>query len=89
MNGKLDGLTISWHEDGTKAGETFFKDGVMNGSRIKFSRDGSIIYSATYDNGESNDQNGLEPQYDDEHNITHYIEYKDGVVVNERVENKE
>ena len=47
-----------------------------------------VIFSATYNNDESNDQNGLESQYDED-GLTHHIEYKDGVVINERVEVKE
>ena len=49
-------------------------------------KEGNITFSGTYDNGESSDQNGLEPQYDDNNELAHYIECKNGVVVNESVE---
>lgn len=83
---KEEGLTTWWHENGKKSSEANFKDGERHGTRTIWDKESNVIFLATYNNGESNDQNGLEPQYDDEVNLTHYIEYKDGVVVNEKVE---
>ena len=59
---------------------------MYHGARTIWDKSGNVIFTATYENGESSDQVGLEPQQNDEGSITHYIEYKDGVVVNERVE---
>ena len=69
-----------------KNAEGNFKGGKRHGSRTLWDKQGNVTFSGTYDNGESNDQNGLEPQYDDEGNLSHYIEYKDGVVINEKVD---
>ena len=85
-NNKQEGLATWWYESGSKSGESNFKDGERNGTRTLWDKDGNVTFLATYNNGESNDQNGLEPQYDDENDLTHYIEYKDGVVINEKVE---
>jgi antitoxin component YwqK of YwqJK toxin-antitoxin module len=89
VNGKQEGLHTWWHENGEKSAEVNFKNNERHGSRTFWDKDGNVTLSGTYENGESNNQNGLEPQYDDQGALTHYIEYKDGVVVNERVENKE
>jgi len=88
-DGKTEGLTNWWHDDGSRYIEVNFKNGERHGTRTIWDKDGNVIFSATYENGKSSDQNGLEPQYDDQGILTHYIEYKEGVVVNERVENKE
>jgi len=88
-DGKGEGLTKWWHENGQKSAEANFKDGEYHGTRMRWDKEGNVTFSATYDIGESSDQNGLEKQYDDEGNLSHYIEYKGGVVVNERVEIKE
>ena len=88
-NGMIEGLTKWWHDDGSRYIEVNYRNGELNGTRTLWDKDGNVTFSGTYDNGESSDQNGLEPQYDDQDILTHYIEYKDGVVVNERVENKE
>jgi antitoxin component YwqK of YwqJK toxin-antitoxin module/archaellum biogenesis ATPase FlaH len=85
---KVEGLTKWWHDDGSKDIEVNFKDDERHGARTIWDKEGNVIFSATYNNGESNDQNGLEPQYDED-GLTHHIEYKHGVVVNERVEIKE
>jgi antitoxin component YwqK of YwqJK toxin-antitoxin module len=85
-NDKQEGLTTWWYASGSKSGEANFFYGERNGTRTLWDKDGNVTFLATYNNGESNDQNGLEPQYDDENDLTHYIEYKDGVVVNEKVE---
>ena len=86
-DGKQEGLATWWYEDGQKSGESNFKNGERNGTRALWDKDGNVTFSATYNNHESSDQNGLEPQYGAENNeLTHYIEYKDGVVVNEKVE---
>jgi len=88
-DGKKYGLGVWWHDDGSKWVEANFKNNERHGSRTFWDKEGNITFLATYNNGESNDQNGLEPQYDEGGLIPNYIEYKDGVVVNERVENKE
>jgi antitoxin component YwqK of YwqJK toxin-antitoxin module len=85
-NNKQEGLATWWYESGSKSGEANFFYGERNGTRTLWDKDGNVTFLATYNIGESNDQNGLEPQYDDENGLTHYIEYKDGVVVNEKVE---
>ena len=77
-----------WHENGQKQSESNFKDDERHGARTIWDKEGNVIFSATCNNGESNDQNGLESQYDED-GLTHHIEYKDGVVINERVEVKE
>jgi antitoxin component YwqK of YwqJK toxin-antitoxin module len=83
---KVEGLTHGWYEDGSKYVEVNFKDGKRHGSRTFWDKEGNVTFSATYNEGESSDQNGLDPQYNDNNELTHYIEYKDGVVVNEKVE---
>jgi antitoxin component YwqK of YwqJK toxin-antitoxin module len=83
---KVEGLTHWWYEDGSKYVEVNFKDGKRHGSRTFWDKEGNVTFSATYNEGESSDQNGLDPQYNDNNELTHYIEYKDGVVVNEKVE---
>jgi len=81
---------VKWlHENGQKQSESNFKDDERHGARTIWDKEGNVIFSATYNNDESNDQNGLEPQQDTKGALTHYIEYKNGVVVNERVEIKE
>ena len=85
-DGKHEGLATWWYESGSKSGEANFFYGERNGTRTLWDKDGNVTFLATYNIGESNDQNGLEPQYDDENDLTHYIEYKDGVVINEKVE---
>ena len=85
-NGKKDGKWTGWHENGQKELEGRFKAGERHGARTIWDKDGNVTFSATYDNGQSSDQNGLDPQYNDNNELTHYIEYKDGVVVNEKVE---
>jgi antitoxin component YwqK of YwqJK toxin-antitoxin module len=100
VNGKEEGLGCGWHEDGQKMFESNYINGKQEGLETRWHKNGqkeleynfvnnNVTFYANYNNDESNDQNGLEPQYDDEGVLTHYIEYKDGVVVNERVENKE
>jgi antitoxin component YwqK of YwqJK toxin-antitoxin module len=81
--GILDGPIKWWHDDGSKYIEGNFKNGKRHGSRTIWNKEGNVTFSATYDNGESNDQNGLESQYDDQGALTHYIEYKYGVIVND------
>jgi len=75
---------VKWlHENGQKQSESNFKDDERHGARTIWDKEGNVIFSATYNNGSSNNQNGLEPQYNDEGGLTHHIEYKDGVVVND------
>jgi antitoxin component YwqK of YwqJK toxin-antitoxin module len=83
-DGENEGLVKWWHDDGSKFIEVNFKGGKLHGSRTFWDNGGVVTFTATYNNGSSNNQNGLEPQYD-EGNLTHYIEYKDGVIINDNV----
>ena len=85
-DGQQEGLVTWWYGDGSKKSKGNYKGGKRHGSITLWDKQGNVTFSGTYDNGESNDQNGLEPQYDDEGNLSHYIEYKDGVVINEKVD---
>ena len=85
INDKLDGLTQWWHEDGSKHIEVNWRNGKRHGSKTIWDIKGNIIFTATFHRDESTDQNGLDPQYDENNNLTHHIEYKNGYITDPNV----
>lgn len=81
VNGKNTGLFIYWHPNGQKAMELNLLDDERHGLTTLWDEDGVTTFIATYEHGESSDQNGREPQYDEDGNLTHYIEYENGNIL--------
>ena len=51
-DGKADGLSTSWYEDGQKAQESTFKDGKRDGLMTSWNEDGQKSYEVTWKDGE-------------------------------------
>ncbi|HIG84114.1 MAG TPA: hypothetical protein EYG40_02135 [Verrucomicrobia bacterium] len=52
IDGKLDGLSESWHENGKKASEANYKDGKQNGLSVGFHENGQKWREVNWENGE-------------------------------------
>ena len=51
IDGKLDGLSESWHENGKKASEVNYKDGKQNGLSVEFHENGQKWRELNYEDG--------------------------------------
>lgn len=51
INGKLDGLSESWHENGKKASEVNYKDGKQDGLSVEFHENGKKWRKVNYKDG--------------------------------------
>ena len=54
LNGKLDGLSKTWHENGIISSESYYSNGIPHGIWKKFYSNGSILYEVEYNYGEKN-----------------------------------
>jgi len=51
LNGKLDGITRTWSEDGIISSESIYNNNQPHGMWKKFHRSGSIMYETKYEYG--------------------------------------
>ena len=59
-DGKLDGLVVSWHENGQKHTEANYKDGKLDGLWVVWNENGQKAVEANYKDGK---EEGLETQW--------------------------
>ena len=74
-DGKLDGLTTGWHENGQKELEATYKDGKPDGLSTYWHENGQKSLEGTYKDGE---RDGLVTQWYENGQKSSEITYKDG-----------
>lgn len=66
VNGKLEGVTVSWHENGQKKQEVTYSGGQMHGPCQGWHSNGAIAFEGNYKNGK---QDGTWVQWDAQGNV--------------------
>ena len=74
-NGKLNGLTISYYENGTISSEEHFKDGELDGKFTAYYKNGNLQFVRNYSNGKLN---GLSVYYYENGSIKAELQYNEG-----------
>jgi len=77
-DGKLDGLVVSWHENGQKHTEANYKDGKLDGLWVVWHENGQKAVEANYKDGK---EEGLETQWHENGQRGIEKNYKDGKLV--------
>ncbi len=77
-DGKLDGLVVSWHENGQKHTEANYKDGKLDGLWVVWHENGQKAVEANYKAGK---EEGLETQWHENGQRGIEKNYKDGKLV--------
>ena len=77
-DGKLDGLVVSWHENGQKHTEANYKDGKLDGLWVVWHENGQKAVEANYKDGK---EEGLETQWHENGQNGIEKNYKDGTLV--------
>ena len=54
LNGKLDGLSTTWHLNGKISSESYYNNGLPHGAWKKYHENGKILYYVEYEFGKKN-----------------------------------